>query len=780
MAEEKAGARWILPGTLLLALVVRAVNIGPVLLQDSPRLIGPDPYYHIRRILLAIRHFPHLPGFDAYLGFPDGAYVPYEPGFDSILAGWVKAASLGGTPNEETTMALCAAIMPLLGLLVFPVFLNLARRFGGRRVSGPVAFLLAILPGVVFSSQLGQVDHHVLEPVLIGLVLVTVMDVMGQPSRWQPMVFAGLVLGGGLYFWRGMILPAGVVAAGLGLRTWWANGLGKIDFLSRWGGGVIMGTAAGLGFLISAFYGGPEPLSYFTLSFLQPLVFASCGVGLCLIGQLPTVRSILGPSPGLSALSAMGRLVAMLVVGLLPFLVTALVLGEFLPNLLNGFGFLARDGAFVQAVGEQRPLFQDDDGGFSLLYLVYFYGSFSFLLPLFLWGACRCRAQQRRGESSRCDGESFGGSSAGERGRRPDYQWWLFCLWSAVALIMGVTQRRYANLLAPTYCVWLGMGLVVCWDWLLGRSRAAWGMVAAGGTVLLLPGMAMIGMQAFVPVQKEPLLKAMAWLRAQTPETAGYDAWNTGGTGARPEYGVVAWWDEGHHLVTLAHRPNIANPFGIEWFGPGLERAAQVWLATESELAETLDTTGARYMLLSFRMGLLRSAATFIGHPERQDDIAVRSGDGWVPGPAWANFASVRLFLEDGVGAGDRPATPGVRLVWEGGTVGAHGPAARWAGPNAPMYKVIERIPCARVKGNAPRAAGSLLSCPSRPTLVGPLTGARALKPTLRVLFNWPHVMRMLACRRLGLELLAPCVFGSLGGRRKYRSTIGTCGMGPF
>ena len=52
------------------ALALRLRNIRGVLTEKRVLFGYDDPYYHLRRILLTLEHFPRVPAFDAYTNFP--------------------------------------------------------------------------------------------------------------------------------------------------------------------------------------------------------------------------------------------------------------------------------------------------------------------------------------------------------------------------------------------------------------------------------------------------------------------------------------------------------------------------------------------------------------------------------------------------------------------------------------------------------------------------------------------------------------------------------------
>ena len=196
-------------------------------------------------------------------------------------------------------------------------------------------------------------------------------------------------------------------------------------------------------------------------------------------------------------------------------------------------------------------------------------------------------------------------------------------------------------------------------------------------------------------------MQAMTWMREHTPQTAGASLAEVE-AGAHPEYGVLAPWDEGHQLVALAQRPNVANPFGIEWFYPGIVRAAKFWLAPSSQLATAMALSGARYAVLSFRLGLLRDEALFA--EEDPDLYAQKTEEGYRPGPQFWSLGAVRAFLEAApVGAPPdfdplSPPVPGVRLIWEGGQLEPDSPAQAFLPKGHAAYKIIERVAGATVE----------------------------------------------------------------------------------
>jgi len=156
----------------ILAFVIRCLNYGGVFVGSDVVFYGIDPYGHMRRIALAVERFPRVPTFDYFLNFPGGADIPWPVGFDFMLAaaGWIAGGL--GAPPRSTLEALCAWSIPVLGALNVVLVYWLGRRFFSRATAIVAAVLLSLFNAHVSISQIGRVDHHVIEPFIVPLVFV--------------------------------------------------------------------------------------------------------------------------------------------------------------------------------------------------------------------------------------------------------------------------------------------------------------------------------------------------------------------------------------------------------------------------------------------------------------------------------------------------------------------------------------------------------------------------------------------------------------------------------
>ncbi len=80
---------------LLLALLVRMLPVIYDISGGHVLFSGLDSYYHMRRIMYTVDHFPSTNVFDSYVNFPSGFPIYWPPLYDQISAGLSLLAGLG-------------------------------------------------------------------------------------------------------------------------------------------------------------------------------------------------------------------------------------------------------------------------------------------------------------------------------------------------------------------------------------------------------------------------------------------------------------------------------------------------------------------------------------------------------------------------------------------------------------------------------------------------------------------------------------------------------------
>ncbi|UCG91445.1 MAG: glycosyltransferase family 39 protein, partial [candidate division WOR-3 bacterium] len=169
--------------------------------------ITPDPYYHVRRIVLAAQHFPHLPTFDYYLSYPTGAHCIWPPLYDFLCA--MLAFIIGiGNPSVKL-IEFVAAVYPIFfALAVIVLTYVIGKAVFNEYVGIIAAATLSFLPANVIFSNFGFTDHHVAES--FSLLLIVYCMLLGA-NNVKKFILLGISISIALLLWQGSILFAGLI-----------------------------------------------------------------------------------------------------------------------------------------------------------------------------------------------------------------------------------------------------------------------------------------------------------------------------------------------------------------------------------------------------------------------------------------------------------------------------------------------------------------------------------------------------------------------------------------
>ena len=162
------------PLLFLFALALRALSLPLVYDgRGGVYFFGNDAYYHARRIVHAIAHFPAYLQRDPYQNYPFGGEPIWPPTFDWLAA--LAARIFVDTSNLEAIERFLVWIPPVLGAATVVLLYFLVRRFAGNVAAWAAGLLLAILPAHSWYSQLAFVDHHVATALMTTLLLAAGM-----------------------------------------------------------------------------------------------------------------------------------------------------------------------------------------------------------------------------------------------------------------------------------------------------------------------------------------------------------------------------------------------------------------------------------------------------------------------------------------------------------------------------------------------------------------------------------------------------------------------------
>jgi dolichyl-diphosphooligosaccharide--protein glycosyltransferase len=660
--------RWLAPAALFaLAVAIRALPWRTVFVDGDVFLFDHDAYYHLRRIVWTVVHFPTMLDFDRYLAWPDGARAIWTPCFDWLVALAALPFARPGDPGSIERVAVW--VPPLLGGATVVSLHALARRHFDGATAGLAGALLATLSAHFWYTQLGFVDHHAAEALAATGLLAAAMALLAREARAVDLratvVATGLALAAALLVWPGSLLYVAVAEAGLGAALLaCAERVRAVAFARAFAGVQAVALAAVLPF--AAFAGGSRfgPWSPLVLSGFQPWLFAAL-----LAAGLACAR--LWRRGGLGA-SRRARLASALLAGAGVLALSLAALPDLARGAADAWTWLARRESFQASVAESQPLLAEA-GGFGLGIAAARLSWFALASPLALAAATLWAWRQPA--------------------RAPLLLW---VGWSAALLAATLLQRRFFHAFA--------VALALLFAWTLRRldagaqaalarrpalRRGARVALAAAALACLAPVAETYRLHVAAlaedperaPVHVAPglvrrraMLEMARWLSRRTPPTSGWlDA------SQAPEYGVLGPWELGHIVQYVARRPVVVDNFGDDVGGRGFEAARRYYSSAEPEASRLLDSLGVRYVIA-----------------QREPPF---------PGPApdeRSVFAS--LYYLDGserelpAGRGALASLPALgrhRLVYESRLRLA-------AAPDAPaLYKVFEHVAGARVEGLA-------------------------------------------------------------------------------
>ncbi|MDI6898177.1 oligosaccharyl transferase, archaeosortase A system-associated [Methanocella conradii] len=587
----------LLLSIFVVALALRLLPIAFCLSNEGIMFSEFDPYYHMRRIVYAVDHFPLLNSFDSYVNYPYGYGISWPPLFDLIAASLSLIVGLG-SPGRGTIEAVSAAVPVLLGLLSIGLLYYIVKDAIGREAALVAAFFMAVLPASIFRTAFAYTDHHALE-VCVSLAMYLCFMRAAASARKEklsfkslkkrPLVYAalaGIGMAGMVFSWDGAPIFIGVIVAYSFIQyaydafrgedtehltvTGFIASLIAVTIVTPF----IMACPAGRGFVVSALY-----LSWFHILYLAAIAMffiAMWGLfRLCSNVKAPWFTAPLAALIGIAVLVASARFA--------------------LPQMFNaleaGIQFLMGSGNVLVTIVEVEPLFSNN-GQFSFD-VPWAYFSTGGLLAILGFAAFLFT----RNWKSLKEAEVF------------------LLVWTVMVLLLGLLQKRFVYVLAVNVALFAGFAMYEALK-LAGfyehlpesrgkkasRQRGAsitppMVAVAIVSAILLIPIlMSAISIAGSMEPYARNWNEACRWVDENTPKTSyAYSADN----GTHPEYGIMCWWDYGNYILYEAERPAVANNFQT-----GVEDAAHFFIAQDEASANAImEKRNAKYVMVDYRMG---------------------------------------------------------------------------------------------------------------------------------------------------------------------------------
>jgi dolichyl-diphosphooligosaccharide--protein glycosyltransferase len=656
-----------LVAVLVLGLLLRLFAGRNSLTENGLILPGYDEYYHMRRILFTVTHFPNTLWFDSYLNYPQGLEITWPPLFDQISAALCVALGQHSKPGIELT----ASFAPLIfGLIAIVVVYYTVRELFNHNVALLASFMTALAPYYLLYTMFAAMDHHCLEVLFLLIILLfMIMCISRKENRYLYTFACGVAMAALAYTWQGadiylaIFLLYAAVQITLDLKEVKSSKETATMLLSAYVIAFILVLPFGnTAWLFASFHG------------IGIMIIALCFM--FALAYIMAKRKVSWKAFPLS----------ILIISALYTIISELAGGFF------GVGALIQQGVkyiwggeMIGKIGEAEPLIYDADT-FSLV-------AFSMLglnLLFSLGGIVASLIYIRR--------------STGPK-RKSQI---LLLLWIVATLILTLGQSRFLYVSTIAMGILISILFVYLLDiinkWHLETEQeqsARYSRLLARLLFLLLVLPTAWDAASFAesspPAVAGDWQESLAWLKENSNTTSFFEE-----PEKVAEYSVMSWWDYGNWVLYLAERPVVANNFQA-----GLADAAKFYLSeNEEEATAVLDARGSRYILADNKLlyGKLASLTTWANEDLssyiREEEYGAQLLA--TPKERLYNTTLGKLYLFDGAGTGH------FRLIYES-------KAFVESSPPKSEVKIFEYVPGAviKVRSGPDQKVGALLNMTS-------------------------------------------------------------------
>ncbi len=502
---------------------------------EKPPLLGPDSHYHTRRVLLGVKKFPNIPGYDSYLSYPTGGYCIWPPGYD-LLCTIIAYPVFWITSSEKGVEWVCAIYSILWSCLLLCVTYLVGKCLFNEIVGLLATFFVAILPCSLWWSTLGYNDHHIVES--ITLILLTYLFIGKRNKKMGHWIILGIIMGAGMLFWQGTILFAGLIFL---ILLIFREFMGVISF--------SIATLIILPFSINTHF-VDSPFSYRGLSLLHLSLLVIAVLAMTTLLFLKKKHRILFFTAGF------------ILIFLLFFLFRT-------KSFLGGISFILKKDPWLSSILEFKPLMIHPEF-IETVTLKSLYGNGYYVWPLILFILLW---ENRK-----------------ERG------YYIFSIFVIFAGVMSFIARRYAVWFAPYYSIILGFIIYKVHIFLTKVTKNVFLRTAVCSIIVAIiiePAINYGYKKEHWIAHSEQELAAYQWINDSTPKTSYYFEPHK-----KPEYGIMCSWNDGHNIVYHARRPVSASNFGNDmpnfYYNNSFFLAE-----SESLANEILDKLNCRYIYLA-------------------------------------------------------------------------------------------------------------------------------------------------------------------------------------
>ncbi|HTY91593.1 MAG TPA: oligosaccharyl transferase, archaeosortase A system-associated [Methanocella sp.] len=593
----------LLSAILLVGLALRLLPLTYCFSGGHINFSEFDPYYHMRRIVYAVEHFPFLNSFDSYVNYPYGYGISWPPLFDLAAAALSLIVGLG-SPSRLIIETVSASLPVALGLISIVLTYYIVKDAMGRDAGLIAALFMAILPASIFRTAFAYTDHHALE-VAMSLAMFLCFTRALASAREEKLslnslpkkplayaLLAGACIAGMVFSWEGSPIFIGIIVLyALAQYAYDAFCHEDTGYLSTAGAlASLVAAVIVTPFVIMSPTGPAFTISAVYISWFHVIYLLAIAMFFIAMGGLSRLYSGV-KAPWFSAVLTAVAAAAVLAVAI------RLALPQLFDSLSGGIMFLFGEGNVLATIVEVEPLFVNN-GAFSVDIPWTYLSTGGILaiigLAIFLltrkWGSLK-------------NSEVF------------------LLVWTLVVLVLGILQKRFIYLLAVNVSIFAGFALFWTLDMVgfyrgtennkkASGSREAWLTPPVVAVLIVMAVMAVPIIMSVYAVSGSPepytldWNNACQWVKDNTPKTSyTYSADN----GTHPEYGIMSWWDYGNYILYRAERPAVANNFQT-----GIDDAAHFFIAQdEASASAIMDKRNAKYVMLDFRLGSPWAGASY-------------------------------------------------------------------------------------------------------------------------------------------------------------------------
>ena len=182
----------------------------------------------------------------------------------------------------------------------------------------------------------------------------------------------------------------------------------------------------------------------------------------------------------------------------------------------------------------------------------------------------------------------------------------LLQLWLIVVSFASFYQNRYVRIFGVGSCIYSAFILYFLWN-CLTRSIVFKNLSKVNVfcifvlLLLIVRSTSVWRVSDFNIGIRKSELDAYNWIRNNTPKTSGYY------DNKKPEYGILAYWDFGHHINYYAQRPVLANNMQN-----GVKNMADIFSSKNEEIASKIcEDLGVKYVFMAPDRLLLPSTINY-------------------------------------------------------------------------------------------------------------------------------------------------------------------------